>query len=95
MNLKVVLDSFMQGFIQYVGQQQNQQHNQQQQQNQQQQYNVADKRTKQSNADAETPFEWAGTGHTGHLASEGEPDPRINSVRGRLLSTSSWGSLRS
>jgi hypothetical protein len=42
----------MQGFIQYVGQQQ-----QNQQQNQQQQYNTANKRAQQSNADAETVFE--------------------------------------
>ena len=47
----------MQRFIRYAGQQQNQQQNEQQQQNQQQQYNVADKRAKQSNADAEKPLD--------------------------------------
>ena len=56
----MVLDQCIQyDIIQYTGQQQqNQQQNRQQQQNQQQQYNTADKRTKQSNADARTVFEW-------------------------------------
>ena len=58
MSMKMMMDQFMQGFIQYAEQQkQNQQQYQQYQQYQQQQQNQQ-QQTKQSNTKAETVFEW-------------------------------------